>query len=193
METRFSSNSARVVGLAGAGAWLLLAVAWQASAALDARNGWEGPASGMFFVGLAGLLLGGLALAGMAFYRMDPPAHPKARIVGLALLAAALVVSFIAGWAVPLWTLAYGLALLALAWSQSGSAPAWIAGTALTAASVTWFAMSAMEVGTADVYGDYPVAWQTAWWIAGIGAAFGLVSWARSVPTGTPALDGARH
>lgn len=193
METRFPSSSARAVGLVGAGAWLVLAIAWQVSAVLDARRGWEGPASGMFFLGLAGLLLGGVALAGMSLHRMDPPAHPKAKVFGLVLLAVALVVSFIAGWAVPVWTLAYGLALLVLAWSSSVSTPAWIAGAALTAASVAWYALSALEVGTADVYGDYPVAWQTAWWIAAVGAAAGLVWWARSLPTGEPASQAARR
>lgn len=182
METRFSNDTARIVGMAGAAAWLMLAVAWQVSAVFDARQGWEGPATWFFFVGLMGLLLGGLALAAMALHPAGPPARPRTRIVGLALLGVALVVSFIAGWAVPVWALAYGAAMLVLASSRTGSTPAWIAGIALVAAPIALLALSAMEVGSADVYGDYPVAWQTAWWIAGVGAALGLASWARSLP-----------
>jgi hypothetical protein len=35
-------------------------------------------------------------------------------------------------------------------------------GEVLATASVVWFALSALEVGTAVVCGDYPIAWQTA-------------------------------
>ena len=182
MQTRFSNDTARLVGLGGAAAWLLLAIAWQVSAVLDAQRGWEGPATGLFFAGFVGLLLGGLALAAMALHPAGPSARPRTQIVGYALLGFALVVSFIAGWAVPAWALAYGLAMLVLGWSRTASTREWIAGAAFVAAAIAWFALSAMEVGTADIYGDYPVAWQTAWWTAGIGGALGLMSWARSMP-----------
>lgn len=181
METRFSNDAARTLGMIGGGGWLLLAVAWQVSAMVDARRGWDGLASGMFFVGLAGLLVGGLALAAMALHRVHDATRPRVKIVGLVLLAIALVVSFIAGWAIPVWTAAYGVAMIAVASSGAVRTPAWIAGTALSVASVVWFTLSALEIGTADVYGDYPVAWQIAWWIAGIGAAIGLVTWTRSL------------
>lgn len=193
METRFSNDTARLVGTAGAVAWLALAVAWQVSAVLDAQRGWEGPASWMFLVGLTGLLLGGLALAAMALHSAEPSDRPKTKIAGLALLGFALLLSSIAGWAVPMWALAYGVAMLVLGWSRPESTPIWIAGVALVGASISWFGLSAMEVGTADVYGDYPVAWQTAWWIAAIGAALALMLWARAAAAENRAVGSVRH
>lgn len=187
MESRFSNEVARRVSLAGAVAWLVLAVAWQASSILDQGRDWEGLPQAAFLLGAVGLLIGGLALIVVALNPTGPAPRPWLRAGGLVLLAVGLVVTVIAGWAVPIWTAALGLAMLALASSGALRSAGWIIGTALTAASASWFILSALEVGTADSYGDYPIAWTAATWIAAVGSASGLVWWSRSLQhdTGT--------
>ncbi len=183
METRFSNGTARLLALTGAGAWLLLATAWQASNTLESSRSWEGLPQALFFVGMIGLLVGGLALAVMAMHSVGPARRPRGRVGGLVLLAVGMVLSLIAGWAVPVWAAAYGLSMLMLAFSGSLGRAGWIAGAALTAASATWFVLSALEVGTADSYGDYPIAWITATWLAAVGSAIGLFVHSRSLRT----------
>lgn len=192
METRFSDSATRLMALSGAIAWLVLAIAWQASNTLERSRDWEGLPQAMFFVGLIGLLIGGMALGVMALDPMGPVQRPKWRVGGLALLAIGLVLSIILGWAVPLWTAAYGLAMLSLAWSGALRVEGWIIGGALSAASVSFFALTALEVGAVDSYGDYPVAWMTATWLAGLGSAAGLLLQSRSLRSGRGAAAASR-
>ena len=188
METRFSNDTARQMALVGAAAWLLLATAWQASNTLEQARDWEGLPQALFFVGLIGLLVGGLALGVMALDPVGRVRRPTGRVVGLVLLAAGLAMSFIAGWAVPVWAAAYGLAMLTLAFSGSLGRTGWIAGAALTAASASWFLLTTFEVGTADSFGDYPIAWITATWLAAVGSAAGLFLHARELKADRGAL-----
>ena len=181
METRFSNDTARLVALIGAAAWLLLATAWQASNTLEQARDWEGLPQALFFVGLIGLLVGGMALGVMALDPAGSVRRPRGRVDVVVLLAAGPAFSLIAGWAVPVWAATYGLAMLMLAFSGSLRRGGWIAGSALTAASASWFVLSALEVGTADSYGYYPIAWITATWLAAVGSAIGLFSHFRSL------------
>lgn len=181
METRFSDTSTRRMALGGAIAWLVLAIAWQVSHVVQQQMAWEGLPQMMFLVGLVALLLGGLALAGLALNQVEPVRRPKTRIAGGVLLVVGLGLSVIVGWAVPLWTAVYGLAFLTLAWSGAGQRAAWLIGFALIVSSMTWFVLSALEIGAADAFGDYPIAWVSSTWIAGLGTAIGLVAWSRAL------------
>lgn len=192
METRFQYNTARSMALVGAGAWMLLAVAWQASNTLEQTRDWEGLPQALFFVGLIGLLVGGLAFGGMALDPMAPVARPRWKVGGLVLLAVGLALSFIVGWAVPAWAAVYGMSMLSLAWSGALRAEGWIIGGALVAATVAFFALTALEVGAVDSYGDYRVAWVTATWLAALGSAAGLFIHSRSLAQGRDTAEASR-
>lgn len=184
METRFTNSTARHMAIIGAIAWLVLAAAWQAANRLEQTRDWEGLPKALFFVGLIGLLVGGLALGVLALNSVGPVERPKWRAGGLALLALGLGLSLVVGWAVPIWAAVYAVAMLSLAWSGAIRTEGWIIGGAFAAATATFFVLTALEVGTADSYGDYPVAWMSATWLAALGSASGLVRFARSTGSG---------
>ncbi len=177
MDTRFSNTAIRIAAFGGAVGWLTLAVGFQASHTLEQGRDWDGLPQALYFVGAAGLLIGGLAFGVMALNRAESVDRPRLRVVGLTLLAIGLVLSLIAGWAVPVWAVVYGLAMLTLVRSGVLEGEGWIIGGAMSVAALAFFSLTELGVGTPDVYGDYPVAWNAATWIAGLGSAVGLVAW----------------
>lgn len=179
-ETRFSAGLARTTARAGAIGWLVLAIGWQTSNALEQTMDWDGPPRAAFIVGVVGLLVGGLSLAVLALNPSGADRRPMARMVGLGLVALGLVFSIIAGWAVPIWAAAYGVGMLTLVFSGTLGRSASIIGTSLLVSPVVLVILSELQLGTADSYGDYPVAWAAATWIAAFGSAMGLFIWSRS-------------
>ncbi|MFO7549218.1 MAG: hypothetical protein R6X29_10165 [Acidimicrobiia bacterium] len=165
---RTSGYVDRRAAFTAAGAWFLVPIGTTLSEA------WW-PAWGMMW---PALLVAGALMIVLA-YRATLPGRSAAVWAGLGLLTLGLTVSLVAAWAVPVWTAAYGLGMLLATTGSRFRLPGWITGASLVAATALFFALTWMQVGTPDEYGDYPVAWVAATCIGALGAAAGMVLWAR--------------
>ncbi len=168
--TDFSERT-RVFAQIAAAAWLIGSVIWSIDVGFD-RFGDDGNV--MNLIGWVALVVAGvftlLAILGVA------PAHHRGPMVktGIAFHALGLTATVVVFWAVPLWAALYSIAMVlyAIGLPQVRRATLIVAG-AMVAAVAAFIVLTALQVGTPDSYGDYPIAWATSFFLATIGGALG--------------------
>lgn len=174
MNEQSKVRSIRRIELVGAGAWVVVAIAWQIAEVLERSRPWEGLPRAFFLLGYPALFVGGVALVGSVIGRDGDRPRSAATWVGIGFLGLGVVFVAIAAWAIPLWAAALGIGMLVLAATGAFDRRGWIIGGALVAAPLIMLLLTELQVGTADEFGDYEIAWASATWIATIGAAAGL-------------------
>lgn len=179
MTTSVERRGGPVIWMLGAAAWLAGPLALNASSVLEQTRPWEGLPLTVYLAGSLFIALGGLAVL-LAILKSDRGAFSIRSWIGVGLVVLGLVVSGLATWAIPIWAGLYGVGLLVLASSGVFRQVGWFLGASFLAAPAIFIVLTELEVGRRDSYGDYPVAWTVAFWVAGVGAAVGLVLWSRS-------------
>jgi len=162
-----------------AAAWLVVPVAWETSRLLERTRPWEGSPRVAYVIGAAAALTAGALMLGLVIVATAAAPRSKQMWVGIGLVGLGVVASLIAGWAIPLWATLFGVGMLLIAAAGRVRTPGRIIGTALLASTAAFVLLSALKVGTADSYGDYPAAWSIATWLGTLGAAVGMLVWAR--------------
>lgn len=160
-----------VFALIAAGAWVIVPVAWSIGADMN------GPINNvLFMVGWTALIVAGVFTL-VAILQVAPKEERGGWMrAGMLIHGLALVVSLLTAWFVLLWAALYSaaMALYARGLPQVRRAMIVISG-AMGAAVASFVVLTVLEVGTPDSYGDYPVAWATAYFVAAIGAAIGAL------------------
>lgn len=182
MTTSFEKRGRPVIWTLGAASWLAGPLAISVSNALEQSRPWEGLPLIAYLVGTLFFAIGGVVVLLAIFKESRRDGFGVRSWIGIGLVALGLVISGLATWAIPIWTGLYGVGLLVLASSGVFRQAGRILGAAFLAAPATMLLLTQLEVGRRDSYGDYPVAWAAALWVAGIGAAVGLGLWSRSEP-----------
>ena len=185
MTTSGGRRGGPVIWTLGAAAWLVGPLALNASSMLEQTRDWEGLPLTVYLIGSLAIVLGGVAILLAILKGGDREAFGVRSWVGVALVAVALVISGIATWAIPIWTGLYGVGLLVIASSGVFRSAGRFLGVSFLAALAMQITLTQLEVGTQDSYGDYPLAWTVAFWVAGVGGAVGMGLWARSEPART--------
>ena len=188
MTTSGGRRGAPVILTLGAAAWLVGPLALNASSVLEQTRPWEGLPLTVYLVGSLAIVLGGVAMLLAIIQGGDREAFGGRSWVGVGLVAVALVVSGLATWAIPIWTGLYGVGLLVIASSGVFRSAGRFLGVSFLAALAILIILTELEVGRRDSYGDYPLAWTVAFWVAGVGAAVGMGLWSRSEPARTDEL-----
>ena len=125
-------------------------------------------AGGFLLLAMIGMgkRLGGLGVLGMS---------------GLVVTSAGVALSLLA-WAIPFWMGLQGIGLLlfGIAALRSDLAPRW--STVLTSAGfvlgvMAFFALTELEVGAQDSWGNYPVAWEASFVVGTVIVSLGLIGW----------------
>lgn len=161
---------------AAAVAWVIVPAAWGLSTLLEDDGGGDSLSFlgvlGWVALGSAGLLML-LAIRGFE----PPPSRRRLFQIGSVIHALGVVAAFIVFWAVPLWAAIYAIAMALFALSmRSVRSAAIVTAVAMVAGIVSLTLLTALEVGTPDPqYGDYPIAWTTAYTVAAVGGALGSV------------------
>ena len=163
-----------------AAAWLVVPVAWETSRLLERTRPWEGSPRVAYVIGAAAALTAGALMLGLVIVATAAAPRSKQMWVGIGLVGLGVVASLIAGWAIPLWATLFGVGMLLIAAAGRVRTPGRIIGTALLASTAVFVLLSVLKVGTADSYGDYPAACSGATWLASLGAAVGMLVWART-------------
>ena len=188
MTTSGGRRGAPVILTLGVAAWLVGPLALNASSVLEQTRPWEGLPLTVYLVGSLAIVLGGVAMLLAIIQGGDREAFGVRSWVGVGLVAVALVVSGLATWAIPIWTGLYGVGLLVIASSGVFRSAGRFLGVSFLAALAILIILTELEVGRRDSYGDYPLAWTVAFWVAGVGAAVGMGLWSRSEPARTDEL-----
>lgn len=181
MPTKFT-RSAGTIAMLAAGLWLAAAALFLVGQQFI--DDWN---TSVYLIWSAGVIVAGVLtfVVGLGLrQRMEKPS--VLATVGLVLLGLGVVISLLS-WAIPAWMMFQGLGmlLLVLAIWPSGLAPkpsAAAYGLGMLAGTLTFLALTFLEVGTPDQYGDYPIAWETGLAVGCVVTAaglFGLGSWLR--------------
>ena len=182
---RLSREAQRKFGVAATICWMTVPAAWGIATVVDRTQPWEGTPQRWFFLGWAALMAAGaLTTLVVASDRGD---RPRLHTAGVITMILGVAISAGIGWAIPLWTTTFGVGLALLAISGRTQPSTWLMAGGFIAATVAFIVISALELGTPDVHGDYPAAWTTATIVAAAGAAVGL-GW-RTVSIGSTADD----
>ncbi len=167
----------RTVARLGAGAWLIVPAAFGWATVLDRTRSWDGSPQMTWIVGWVALMLGGAMLL-VTVLRAKPDSERRSLIrAGIVFLFLGLAMSALAGWAIVLWTTLYGVGLILFAWGARSQPVAWFMGATFLAATAALIILTLLKVGTPDSYGDYPIAWTTAYVVGALGAAVGMALW----------------
>jgi hypothetical protein len=125
-------------------------------------------AGGFLLLAMIGMgkRLGGLGVLGMS---------------GLVVTSAGVALSLLA-WAIPFWMGLQGIGLLlfGIAALRSDLAPRWstmLASAGFVLGVIAFFALTELEVGAQDSYGDYPVAWEASFVVGTVIVSLGLIGW----------------
>ena len=161
---------------AAAVAWVTFPAAWGLSTLL----GDDGGGDSLSFLGVLGWVALGSAglLMLLAIRGFEPPPSRRGLFqIGSAIHALGVVAAFIVFWAVPLWAAIYAIAMALFALSmRSVRSAAIVTAGGMVAGIVSLTVLTALEVGTPDPqYGDYPIAWTTAYTVAALGGALGSI------------------
>lgn len=164
----------------GAAGWLVVPIAWETSRILERTREWEGSPRAAYLVGAAAALAAGALMFSLVIVSTASVTRSKQIWLGIGLVGLGLVVSVIAGWAIPVWATLYGVGMLLIVASGCVGTPGRIIGAALLASTAVFLVLSSLEVGAVDSYGDYPAAWSSATWVGTLGAGLGMAVWART-------------
>ncbi len=175
-----------------AGAWAIVPAAWGISTLLESDGGGDS-FTVLGVLGWAALIAAGASML-LAVLRAEvTPGRTRLFQTGLVFHGLGLLTSAVMFWAVPVWAGLYSIAMVlyAIAAPQARSAALVIAG-AMAAGVASLVVLTALEVGTPDpIYGDYPIAWTSAFSVAAIGGAIGnFLLWKQGVSSepATPAM-----
>lgn len=177
-SVRFTDSTPARIGVV---AWLLVPAMWSISILLERTREFEGSPQAFWFLGAASLIVAS-AMTGYLALKTTEPVRSGRTKIGLGLLSMGMLVSVVAAWAIPIWTGLYAAGLL-LVGMASGNRSALFMGTALAIATVSFFVITALKVGTPDEFGDYPAAWAIATYVATVGAALGMAIWPAAIRT----------
>jgi hypothetical protein len=184
------TNSAGVMAIGSAVAWIIALVAIAIAAGLPDATGVDPDqfvANGqtiVFMIGWIALLgAGGMMFVAMiGLYRR----HGSLGILGLAGLGITGlgVLTLLIAWAFALWMTLIGLGVLLFAISllrRDISPRLWtvVWGGGMAVGATTWYVLRFLEVGTPDRYGDYPIAFAFALPIGIVIMAIGLIGMGR--------------
>jgi len=170
--------------VATAVAWAIVPIVWGIAAALARTEPWEGTPVALYGVGSV-VLLGAGALTLIIFVKNRSRAStPVLAAIGLGVVGLGVAASVVS-WAIPLWATVYGVGMVLVAGSGVLRRVAAIMGVAFLGSTAAFSALTVLEVGTADRYGDYPIAGAVAIALATLGPALALLSLARSTDTNT--------
>ena len=178
--TRFN-----VVAIIAGLLWLVVPVAWSTASILDRTRNWEGSPQLFWMFGWMALMMAGALTLWIIVRRFDRDRNSSSFVAAaFVIYGLGLAASVVAGWALVVWMTLYGVALLMFA-RDMGSLRRFFQfiGGAMLAGVVAQFVLTAMKVGTPDSYGDYPVAWTTATYVATVAAAAGLYAASRELRT----------
>ena len=160
-----STRAAGSLAVAGAGSWILLLVLWAVHHLLESTLDWQLSFQPLYFAGV--LVLAGASglMCAVAFAIRDR--HGRALgpfgVVGLGALLVGAASTLVVGWAVPVWMtlLGVGTACVSVAVLRRPIAPrlpAVLLGCALPAGAAAFIVARALELGSPNEFGDYPVA-----------------------------------
>jgi hypothetical protein len=162
---------------------LISAGFWLATAGLYVfgRDSSDGEVAA-YMIFSAGILIAGVFLL-LAMFGMGK------RLGGLGVLGVSGLVITLVGvafsvlaWAIPFWMGLQGIGLLlfGIAVLRSDLAPRWstlLASAGFILGVIAFFALTELEVGTPDSYGDYPVAWGASLVTGTVIVSLGLIGW----------------
>lgn len=167
MITKFT-NTAGTLAVAASGFWLaVVAVYWIGQ---DVTADWD---TTVYLIWTVIILAAGvLTLVATLGLRQRHDTVGRLGTVGLVILGIGVVASVVA-WAIPGWMLIQGVGMMLFAWAirPAGLAPRLSSiayGSGMLIGVLVYAVFTVMKVGTADQYGDYPVAW-------GSGITVGLI------------------
>jgi hypothetical protein len=187
MPTQFT-RLAGISALISAVLWAASAALWMINHLLDPSGNAETVVAWLAFTTLVGAAAStGLLVIGLSRRHggLGALGNLGLALVGLGMVAT-LMFWFVMGWGL---LFAAGLLLVALAVHARGLAPtaATVAfGGGWTIGVITWSALRALEVGTRDRWGDYPVVSPTAIAVGVAILAPGLIGLGRWLSTETP-------
>jgi hypothetical protein len=161
------------LAFAAAGAWLVVMLAWGLS---NLFGSWDGDGFSVLGVlGWAALIAAGVLML-LTMLKVDAMPHRtwlyRAGIVALGL---GTLVSIPMFWAVPVWSSLYAIAMVLFSIStRRERIGSMVIAAGMAAGVLSLVVLTALEVGTPDpTYGDYPIAWATAFSVAAAGGAVG--------------------
>lgn len=157
-------------------AWITVPAAWGIATLLE-DDGWGGSLSVLGVLGWVALGVAGLLM--LLEIRSWEPA-PRRKLVfqvGVAIHALGVLAASVVFWALPLWAALYAIAMVLYAISMRRiRTAAIVTAVAMLAGIASLAVLTALEVGTPDPeFGDYPVAWTTAFTVASLGGAVGSI------------------
>jgi hypothetical protein len=175
METIVSGEqmSKTLPAIAGFG-WLIVLALWAVSALLERRQPWEGTPQLLFSVGALVLTASGVVMLLVMYSGRAAASHPRLAKVGLGIVGLGVVASLVA-WAVPLWATIYGIGMVVLLMGGVLPAASKLLAASFLGSTVAFIALTEIEVGTPNEYGDYPIAGLIAVALATLGPA--IVMW----------------
>jgi HAAS len=159
------TRAAGRLAVVSAGLWLLLVALWGAQHLLELLVDWESSLQPLFFLGVLVLVGASGLTCAVAFAIRDR--HGRALgavgVIGLGALLVGAASTLVIGWAVPVWMtlLGIGAGCVSVAILRRPIAPrlaAVLLGVALPTGAATFVAARALELGSPDEFGDYPIA-----------------------------------
>jgi hypothetical protein len=167
--------------LAASISWVAVPVAWGIATLLAE----DGAGDSLSVLGVTGwVALGTAGLLMLLAIRGFEPSPRRRRVfqAGIAVHALGVLAAVVVFWAVPFWAALYAVAMVLYAISMRGiRRAALVTALAMVTGIAALVVLTALEVGTPDpVYGDYPIAWTTAYTVASLGGAVGSILLYRS-------------
>jgi len=173
----------RNLALMAAAAWIVVPIAWWLAALLESDESGTG-ITPFYVLGWAALIGAGVLML-LAMLRVGAaPGRTRLFQVGIITHSLGILTSVVFFWAVPLWAGLYSIAMVfyAVAAPEVKRATLVIAG-AMAAGVASLVVLTALQVGTPDTYGDYPIAWITSYVVAAFGGGVGSFLLAKDTAT----------
>jgi hypothetical protein len=175
------TQRAGIISIVAGGFWLAAAAVYLLSRINDIQggDGWQ-----TYYAIFSATILGASLLTGLAMWLGIHKRSGGLGVlgnVGLAVTGLGVAATLVA-WAVFLWMplLAIGLAILGVAALRAGVAPTWptvLVATGFIIGVIGFVSLNALELGPADSFGDYPLAWGISTTLGMGFVAAGLLGW----------------
>lgn len=167
--------------------WVTVAAMWGASAWAGRTRPWEETPQQFYMIGAIALLAAGLMTLIVVVEARSRAIRPTVASIGVGVVVLGVAASVVA-WAVPLWTTVYGIGMLLVVAGGSLRRPATLMAAAFLSSTGAFILLTALQVGTPDRYGDYPVAGAAAVILGTLGPAAAMAIHARRpITQGEPA------
>lgn len=153
--------------------WAIVPVAWSITVVLDRTSAWDDSPVQVYMIGALGLIGAGV----FTMLVLSRIAVPRTRTGTWALVVGGLAtLASVVSWALPLWMTLWAVAaVLAAVAASPARYPMTIFATSMALGVGAFAALTVLEVGTPDSYGDYPVAAVTSFIVATVGAVLAML------------------